>query len=62
MFLLLQRNKPMSMHVFDLLQIKLHVLLMFWAVYFSGTSTNHGPLSLMPLFTGNASFPSSCMF
>jgi len=29
------------MHIFNLLQTKLF-LLMFWAIYFSGASTNHG--------------------
>jgi len=29
-FLLPQRNKPMSTHVFNLLQTKEYILLMFW--------------------------------
>ena len=41
MLLLPQRIKPMSAHVLNLLQTKLYVLLIFWAVYFSGASTNH---------------------
>jgi len=42
MFLLPQRNKPMSIDIFNLLQTKVYVLLMFWAVYFSGASRNRG--------------------
>jgi len=42
MFLLPQINKPMSMHVFNLVQTILYVLLTFSTVYFSGASTNHG--------------------
>jgi len=30
------------MHVFIFLQTKLYDMLMFWAIYFSGVSTNHG--------------------
>jgi len=39
-----QRNKPMSMHAFNLLQTKLpvYVLSMFSAVYFGGASKKHG--------------------
>jgi len=36
MFLLPQRNKPMSIPVFNLLQTKLYALLMFRVVDFSG--------------------------
>jgi len=47
------------MYVFSLLQIKLYVLLMFLAFYFSGASTNHGANSLMPIFACSASLHSS---
>jgi len=60
MFLLPQRNEPMSMHVFNLLQTKLYVLLVFWAVHFSGASTNHRLPSLMRIFAGNAYLYSRC--
>jgi len=42
MFLLPQINKPMSTHVFNELQTKIYVLLMFLTVYFGEASTNHG--------------------
>jgi len=60
MFLLLQRNKPMPMHVFSLLQTKLGY--MFWAVYSNGVSTNNGLPSLILIFGGDASLYGSCMF
>jgi len=43
-------------------QTRLYVMLMCWDVHFSGASTNHGLPSLMPIFAGNASLCSSCMF
>jgi len=48
-FLLPKRNTAMSVHAFNLLQTKLHVLLMFCAIYLSGAeaSTKHGLSSLL---------------
>jgi len=46
----------MSVHAFNLLQTKLHVLLMFCAIYLSGAeaSTKHGLSSLLRSFPDNA--------
>ena len=70
MFLLPQRNKPMSVHAFYLLQTKLCALLLFCVVYFSGVSTNFQQMGnhllclflLIMLFCAVAASSSSIFF
>jgi len=50
-------------HVFPLKTWNtVYILLMFWAVYFGGVSTNPRLPSLMTIFAGDASLYSRCMF
>ena len=57
-------NKPMSMHVFHLLQTK--SLYMFWSCFelliLVGLQQTTELSSLMPIFAGNASLYRHCMF
>jgi len=62
MFLLPNVNKPMSMHVLNLLQTKQMFCLGFGPFILVGLQQTMGLPSLMPIFAGNASLYSGCMF